>query len=115
MGAAMRNGSPPKIPLWIKSRYSVPIFVQSKRRSRYKGPYLAYPLCTLRSIKLRCVTAQILTCKHNMYAYRFTDPHTNILKHDNDDDGEKYAGSRLAELLHLRKDDGVLVVVSRWY
>ena len=50
-----------------------------------------------------------------MYAYRFTDPHTNILKHDNDDDGEKYAGSRLAELLHLRKDDGVLVVVSRWY
>jgi putative IMPACT (imprinted ancient) family translation regulator len=38
-----------------------------------------------------------------------------IKKHDNDDDGEEGAGTRLAQLLELRKDDGVLVVVSRWY
>jgi Uncharacterized protein family UPF0029 len=38
-----------------------------------------------------------------------------VLKHDNDDDGEDGAGSRLAHLLQMRHDDGVLVVVSRWF
>lgn len=38
-----------------------------------------------------------------------------ILKHDNDDDGEDGAGSRLAQLLEMRNEDGVLIVVSRWY
>lgn len=38
-----------------------------------------------------------------------------VLKHDNEDDGEQGAGSRLAQLLHMRQEDGVLVVVSRWY
>lgn len=37
------------------------------------------------------------------------------MQHDNDDDGEDAAGSRLAHLLEMRKDDGVIVVVSRWY
>lgn len=38
-----------------------------------------------------------------------------VLKHDNDDDGEDAAGGRLAHLLEIRDEDGVLVVVSRWY
>lgn len=40
---------------------------------------------------------------------------TSILKHDNDDDGEDAAGGRLGHLLQMRNEDGVLVVVSRWY
>lgn len=40
---------------------------------------------------------------------------TIVLKHDNDDDGEDAAGGRLAHLLDIRDEDGVLVVVSRWY
>lgn len=38
-----------------------------------------------------------------------------VLKHDNDDDGEDAAGGRLAHLLELRKESSVLVVVSRWF
>ena len=37
------------------------------------------------------------------------------MKHDNDNDGEDCAGSRLAQLLEMRKEMGILVVVSRWY
>jgi putative IMPACT (imprinted ancient) family translation regulator len=37
------------------------------------------------------------------------------LKYDNDDDGEDAAGGRLAMLLDVRDEDGVMVVVSRWY
>jgi putative IMPACT (imprinted ancient) family translation regulator len=52
-------------------------------------------------------------------AYRFTEQlpgsDTRILKHDNDDDGEDAAGSRLAHLLEMRHEDGVFVVVSRWF
>jgi len=75
---------------------------------------------------------KIQRATHNMYAYRFTEILTNkqqskgdldnsektkthILKHDNDDDGEDGAGRRLAQLLATREDDGVLVVVSRWF
>lgn len=59
-----------------------------------------------------------------MYAYRLTEvvpsggadnKQNKILKHDNYDDGENAAGSKLAYLLELRKEDGVLVVVTRWY
>ena len=39
----------------------------------------------------------------------------NILKYDNNDDGEDGAGMRLAHLLEMRKENGVLVLVSRWY
>ncbi len=35
--------------------------------------------------------------------------------HDCDDDGEKAAGSRLAELLRLMKQDGIAVIVSRYF
>jgi putative IMPACT (imprinted ancient) family translation regulator len=38
-----------------------------------------------------------------------------VTKHDNEDDGEDAAGSKLAYLLDMRKDENVLVVVSRWY
>ncbi len=38
-----------------------------------------------------------------------------LTKHDNDDDGEDAAGSKLAYLLDMRKDGDVLVAVSRWY
>ena len=72
---------------------------------------------------------KIQRATHNMYAYRFTEYLTKqskgesnecegqklILKHDNDDDGEDGAGRRLAQLLATREDDGVLVVVSRWF
>jgi len=38
-----------------------------------------------------------------------------FIHHDNDDDGEDCAGSRLAHLLELRHENSVLIVVSRWY
>jgi putative IMPACT (imprinted ancient) family translation regulator len=40
---------------------------------------------------------------------------TAVWKHDNDDDGEDAAGSRLAHLLDMRQEDGAFVVVSRWF
>jgi putative IMPACT (imprinted ancient) family translation regulator len=49
-----------------------------------------------------------------MYGHDGTAVST-ILKHDNDDDGEDAAGGKLAQLLQMRNEDGVLVVVSRWY
>jgi putative IMPACT (imprinted ancient) family translation regulator len=53
------------------------------------------------------------------YAWRLTQilsDGTTILKHDNDDDGEDGAGSRLAQLLqHTRLERGIVVVVSRWF
>lgn len=55
---------------------------------------------------------------YNKYAYRFkqkVNDKQTIVVHDNDDDGESAAGSKLAHLLEMRDDDGVLVVVSRWF
>lgn len=49
------------------------------------------------------------------FAYRFKQPENDVIQHDNDDDGEQGAGSRLAHLLEMRKEDGVLIVVSRWF
>jgi hypothetical protein len=50
------------------------------------------------------------------YRIREASPKANsVLKHDNDDDGEDGAGSRLAHLLEMRQEDGVLVLVSRWF
>ena len=63
-------------------------------------------------------SSKIQRASHNMFAYRFTETLKDgkeILKHDNDDDGEDAAGSRLAHLLEMKKEDGVLVLVSRWY
>ena len=59
----------------------------------------------------------LLTTYYAQYAYRFSETQPDgrvVLKHDNDDDGEDAAGSRLAHLLQMREDDGVLVLVSRW-
>jgi hypothetical protein len=63
-------------------------------------------------------STKIQRASHNMYAWRLTEElpdGTSVKKHDNDDDGEDAAGSRMAQLLHMRGDDGVLVVVSRWF
>jgi putative IMPACT (imprinted ancient) family translation regulator len=52
------------------------------------------------------------------WAYRYTSrgvDDTELIYKNNDDDGEDGAGKRLAHLLEMRKEDGVLVVVSRWY
>jgi len=62
--------------------------------------------------------SKIQRATHNMFAYRFSavkEDGREILIHDNDDDGEDGAGSRLAQLLESRKEDGILVLVSRWY
>lgn len=68
--------------------------------------------------QLKQENTRIQKAYHNMMAWRVTETLSNgiiVLKHDNNDDGETAAGSRLAQLLELRKEDGVLVVVSRWY
>mmetsp|Transcript_37835 Transcript_37835/g.80807 ORF Transcript_37835/g.80807 Transcript_37835/m.80807 type:complete len:340 (-) Transcript_37835:355-1374(-) len=50
---------------------------------------------------------------HNMFAYRFTSDGSHFS--DNDDDGEKGSGSKLASLLDMCHVENVLVVVSRWF
>jgi hypothetical protein len=74
-------------------------------------------------------SSKIQRATHNMYAWRIverrqprnhyeideTSVTSTTIKHDNDDDGEDSAGSKLAYLLDMRKDENVLVVVSRWY
>lgn len=52
---------------------------------------------------------------HDQDIQHTTTTTTTVLKHDNDDDGEDGAGAKLAHLLAMRDDDGVIVVVSRWY
>ncbi|KAL7510533.1 hypothetical protein ACHAXN_007435 [Cyclotella atomus] len=56
---------------------------------------------------------KVSRASHNMFAYRFTKD--GILVSDNDDDGEKGSGAKIASLLQLSKVENVLVVVSRWY
>jgi hypothetical protein len=63
-------------------------------------------------------SSKIQRATHNMYAWRLTEVlgnQTKVLKHDNFDDGEDAAGSRMALLLHQRNEDCVIVVVSRWF
>jgi hypothetical protein len=74
-------------------------------------------------------SSKIQRASHNMYAWRIAETTTTItlsddgenpgrraiIKHDNDDDGEDAAGNKLAFLLDMRKDENVLVVVSRWF
>ena len=67
-------------------------------------------------------SSKIQRASHNMSAWRIAEKTIQadgeeriIIKHDNDDDGEDAAGSKLAYLLDMRKDVNVLVVVSRWY
>ena len=56
---------------------------------------------------------KVAKATHNMFAYRFYS--NDILVSDNDDDGEKGSGSKLASLLELANVDNVIVVVSRWF
>lgn len=56
---------------------------------------------------------KIARASHNITAYRFTLNGT--LYHDNDDDGETAAGSRLGSLLSLLDVTGVVVIVSRFF
>jgi len=69
-------------------------------------------------------SSKIQRATHNMHAWRIAEratpsdsehPGRVVIKHDNDDDGEDAAGNKLAYLLDMRKDENVLVVVSRWY
>jgi hypothetical protein len=60
---------------------------------------------------------KVAKATHNMFAYRFyanRDDKLTLVK-DNDDDGEKGSGAKLASLLELCRAENVLVVVSRWY
>lgn len=43
---------------------------------------------------------------------RLTSSHS---QKDNDDDGEKGSGAKLASLLQLSNVDNAMVIVSRWY
>ena len=56
---------------------------------------------------------KVAKATHNMFAYRFTQDGT--LFSDNDDDGEKGSGSKLASLLDMCHVENVLVIVSRWF
>ena len=58
---------------------------------------------------------KVAKANHNMIAYRFWDQHRNCLVSDNDDDGEKGAGAKLALLLDMANAQNVIVVVSRWF
>jgi hypothetical protein len=51
---------------------------------------------------------------HNMFAYRFASDDGTLVS-DNDDDGEKGSGNKLASLLEMCRAENVLVVVSRWF
>lgn len=55
------------------------------------------------------------TATHRMVAWRLWDTQRNVQMHDNDDDGEHGAGSRLSQLLERMKAVDVCIVVSRWY
>jgi hypothetical protein len=59
---------------------------------------------------------KVSSATHNIFAYRFvTNTTPPVWHHDNDDDGETAAGSRLAELLRLLPVQQCAVIVTRWY
>jgi hypothetical protein len=58
---------------------------------------------------------RVARATHNIFAYRFICPKTNISHHDQDDDGETAAGGRLSEMIRLMKVENVAVIVSRWF
>ncbi|GAA5955453.1 hypothetical protein JCM3765_006784 [Sporobolomyces pararoseus] len=57
---------------------------------------------------------KIAKATHNISAYQFVSS-DGIRHSDNDDDGEKAAGSTLASLLEKIDVQNIVVVVSRWY
>ena len=62
---------------------------------------------------------KVAKATHNMFAYRFVDSDASSAQRtivsDNDDDGEKGSGTKLAALLEMSKTINVIVVVSRWF
>ena len=58
---------------------------------------------------------KVSKASHNMIAYRFFDKERDCIVSDNDDDGEKGSGTKLAALLEMSDALDVVVVVSRWY
>ena len=56
---------------------------------------------------------KVAKASHNMVAYRYQQDQTWVS--DNDDDGEKGAGAKLASLLELANVNNVMVLVARWY
>jgi len=58
---------------------------------------------------------KVAKASHNMIAFNFFDDERNCFVSDNDDDGEKGSGSKLAALLEITDSKNVLVVVSRWF
>lgn len=58
---------------------------------------------------------KVAKASHNMIAYRFWDADRNCQVSDNDDDGEKGSGGKLAALLEMADARNVIVVVSRWF
>lgn len=58
---------------------------------------------------------KVARATHNMIAYRFWDDEKSCFVADNDDDGEKGSGMKLAALLELSESQNCIVVVSRWF
>ena len=58
---------------------------------------------------------KIRKASHNMYAYQFYDTEKACCVADNEDDGERGAGTKLASLLDLFQATNCIVIVSRWY
>jgi tRNA(Arg) A34 adenosine deaminase TadA len=56
---------------------------------------------------------KVAKASHNMVAFRYQQGQTIVS--DNDDDGEKGAGAKLASLLELANLQNVMVLVARWY
>lgn len=107
---------------------------QSNRRAIYRGPPYHPPksgpaetmIAHVASVEtmdhVNWVLAELLfndkkvaKATHNMIAYRFWDTHRECWVSDNDDDGEKGAGAKLAALLEMANVTNVIVVVSRWF
>lgn len=59
--------------------------------------------------------SKIARATHNIAAWRVWDESRGVQLHDNDDDGENAAGSRLAHMLAITGAQNILVVVSRWF
>jgi putative IMPACT (imprinted ancient) family translation regulator len=69
---------------------------------------------------------KIKKATHNMWAYvikerkekdkeKSSHDSVEVIRRENDDDGENEAGSRMAHLLHITGVTNIMVVVSRWY
>ncbi|CAM9628217.1 unnamed protein product [Scytosiphon promiscuus] len=58
---------------------------------------------------------KIARATHNVAAWRVWDKVRGVQLHDNDDDGESAAGSRLAHMMAITGAQNVVVVVSRWF